>query len=326
MAKNRSKADQRARVLVLGNLRGGEVRMAGGEMVAMSYTDHRALEAVKSSKIHALVLTGGSDVDPALYGAKRHPETQSPYVERDTVETLVLLEAAERGIPVLGICRGAQIMNATFGGTLHQHIGDLPGVKGRTHMGQDHRVHTAKGSRVRKAFGAEERWAVSIHHQAVDVVADGFVATGWARDGIVEAIESVEGWMVGVQFHPEMASWKPGMQELFDGLVAAAAKKAGMPAPKTTRASSPAPAPKPEYRPSQPSVGVPTRRDPLQRGWPSTVVTRYRCFRCKHGLQFDDRTDYVDHMALLHGIELQPAAASDRFGEFDEYDLWVPSK
>ncbi|MGQ0573299.1 MAG: gamma-glutamyl-gamma-aminobutyrate hydrolase family protein [Pseudonocardia sp.] len=156
--------------------------------------------------LDALVVTGGPDLDPAAYGADRHPHTGPPRVERDGAELAMLRRALDRGVPVLGVCRGHQVLNVALGGTLVQHLPDVvgqprhnpsPGVFGSTC------IDVVAGSRVAAAVGA--RVVVQCHHhQAVDRLGDGLVVTGRATDGTVEAVE-LDGapFVVGIQWHPE---------------------------------------------------------------------------------------------------------------------------
>jgi putative glutamine amidotransferase len=318
--KAKAAARPRTRVLVLGHA-DHKVRRAGGDPKCMAYADEKAIAALRSGRYHALLLTGGSDISPSLYGAEPHKQAQHPNELRDLVETLCIEAAVEKGLPILGICRGAQILNATMGGTLNQHIQGDPET-GRYHLGHDHAVRSAKGSRLRKAFGQVTRSVVSIHHQAVAKVAPGFVATGWSPDGVVECIESVEGWMVGVQFHPEM-SGKPGSQELFDALVAAAAKHAGHPAPVAEPIVYAAPRTTlvlPSHDATAARAKARTRRDP--QTWGSPVLTSWKCFRC--GITFDERQDHVDHMWMLHGVDVYGRAKDEdpALDELVEADMW----
>jgi gamma-glutamyl-gamma-aminobutyrate hydrolase PuuD len=162
--------------------------------------------AVAVDRLDAVVLAGGPDVDPACYGASAHPRTGEPRPERDIAELAVLHRALDLGIPVLGVCRGAQVLNVGLGGTLVQHVPDavghtghnpFPGVFGTT------TVTLEPESRVGDTLGPQ----VSVrchHHQALDRVADGLVVTGRAADGTVEAVEvSGAPFVVGVQWHPE---------------------------------------------------------------------------------------------------------------------------
>lgn len=162
--------------------------------------------AAAVDRLDAVVLAGGPDVGPDRYGESPHPRTGQPRPERDAAELAVLHRALERGIPVLGVCRGAQVLNVGLGGTLVQHVPDVvghpghnpsPGVFGTTE------VTLEAGSRVGAALGP----AASVrchHHQALDRLADGLVVTGRAADGLVEAVELAgPAFVVGVQWHPE---------------------------------------------------------------------------------------------------------------------------
>ncbi|WP_433284007.1 gamma-glutamyl-gamma-aminobutyrate hydrolase family protein [Pseudonocardia sp. CA-142604] len=162
--------------------------------------------AAAVDRIDALVLSGGPDIDPQRYGADRHPRTGDARAERDAAEIAMLQRALEREIPVLGVCRGLQVLNVTLGGTLVQHLPDAVGHNGHnptpgkfaTTM-----VDLVPGGRVATAVGTTV--AVQCHHhQALDRLADGLVVTARAGDGTVEAVE-LDGrpFVVGVQWHPE---------------------------------------------------------------------------------------------------------------------------
>jgi gamma-glutamyl-gamma-aminobutyrate hydrolase PuuD len=162
--------------------------------------------AAAVDRLDALVLAGGPDVGPDRYGAAPHPRTGTPRPERDAAELAALRRALERGIPVLGVCRGAQLLNVGLGGTLLQHVPDAvghsghnpsPGVFGTV------AVTLEPDSRVGVALGPEVTVRCH-HHQALDRVADGLVVTGRAADGTVEAVELAGSpFVVGVQWHPE---------------------------------------------------------------------------------------------------------------------------
>jgi putative glutamine amidotransferase len=160
--------------------------------------------------IDGLILAGGRDIDPAAYGAERHPETDESRAERDEFEIRLARRAMERDIPLLGICRGMQLMNVAHGGTLVQ---DLPEHLGHeehrrevgTFDGNDHPVHLADGSLAARAAGEIRHGTLSHHHQGIDRVGDGFTVTGWADDDeLPEALEDPElRFALGVQWHPE---------------------------------------------------------------------------------------------------------------------------
>ena len=154
-------------------------------------------------KIDGLILAGGSDIDPGSYGAQPHPETRGTWPERDRFEIGMGTRALERDMPVLGICRGMQMMNVIQGGTLNQHLGlelhrHTPGAF------TDHGVRLEAGSLAERVVGGEHTDVKSAHHQGLDDFGEGVVATGHADDGIVEAIELPDrGFAVGVLWHPE---------------------------------------------------------------------------------------------------------------------------
>jgi gamma-glutamyl-gamma-aminobutyrate hydrolase PuuD len=176
-------------------------------------------------RLDGLVLSGGGDIDPARYGARHHPATNSVRPFRDAAEAALLSAALERGLPVLGICRGIQVINVVMGGTLHQHVPDLVGHHGHApapgRYGA-HPVRIAAGSELARILGRTQVDGVPTqHHQALDRLGDGLIATAWSGDGLVEAVElDAPGcpFAVGVQWHPEAAD----DLSLFSALVAAA--------------------------------------------------------------------------------------------------------
>ena len=178
-----------------------------------------------------LLLTGGEDVDPARYGAQPHPKLGSLDPRRDENELALITEARARDLPILGICRGIQILNVAYGGTLIQ---DLPSERPGTidhdpPTGRDvrsHRVTVTEHSRLAEILGEIEFDANSFHHQAPDRVGDGLIVTAVAPDGVVEGVESSDPheWIVAVQWHPEELAHEPDAADLklFAALIAAA--------------------------------------------------------------------------------------------------------
>lgn len=175
--------------------------------------------------LDGLILTGGLDVQPELYGAERHPLTDPARADRDAWEIALLAGARERGIPVFGICRGLQLINVAMGGTLHQHLPEALGTeKYRIGGGvfAENVVDVDADTRLAGLVGAGALTVHSYHHQGVDRVADGLHVTARTDDGLVQAVE-VDGddYLVAVQWHPEENAED---RRLFLGLVAAAAR------------------------------------------------------------------------------------------------------
>jgi putative glutamine amidotransferase len=160
--------------------------------------------------LDGLLLAGGADIDPATYGAEPHGKTVNTRPDRDRAEVALALRALERDLPVLGICRGMQLLNVALGGTLIQHLpDDLGHTDHRRSVGSfdnaDHDVRLVPGSLAARAAGETLHATKSHHHQGVDSLGEGLQATGWSvLDDLVEAIEAPAArWALGVQWHPE---------------------------------------------------------------------------------------------------------------------------
>ena len=159
--------------------------------------------------VDALILTGGAgDVNPALYGQERHPETGPIQDERDAYEFALARGAVERGIPTLGICRGMEVLNVVYGGSIEQHLPDMLGHEEHRHTPgtyADHEVRLAPGSLAARAAGSESTPVKSHHHQGIKEVGSGLEVTGWAAED--EAVEALEDpscpFVLGVLWHPE---------------------------------------------------------------------------------------------------------------------------
>jgi putative glutamine amidotransferase len=165
----------------------------------------RALDACD-----ALVLTGGEDLDPATYGEGRSPFLGAVDPDRDAFELAIFREALDRGMPVLAICRGLQLVNVAMGGTLWQDLtSQKPGVvvhdPDTSRDTRSHRIDLVPGTRTAEALGVTSLTANSIHHQGIKVLGSGLMASGTSEDGLIEAVEleSRRSWLVGVQWHPE---------------------------------------------------------------------------------------------------------------------------
>jgi len=177
--------------------------------------------------LDGLVLTGGGDVDPALFGEAPHPKLYGVAPSRDTVETTSVRVALDRRLPILAICRGVQVLNVALGGTLYQDVGSDPGTSLR--HSQDgprdqpsHKIAIEPASRLAETLGADEIEVNSMHHQAVKQLGTGLRAVAWAPDQLVEGLELTDAsrFVLGVQWHPEelVAESEPA-RRLFTALV-----------------------------------------------------------------------------------------------------------
>jgi gamma-glutamyl-gamma-aminobutyrate hydrolase PuuD len=201
------------------------LQRAGADPVILPPARLDAAEAgAQLGRFDALLLTGGGDIDPARYGQVTRPEVGHVNPARDEFEIPLVLAAIERGMPTLCICRGAQVLNVALGGTLHQHISDREDLV--AHRSPDesdgvlHEVRAQPGSRVMKAMGVERARTFSHHHQALADLGVGLVPVGWAEDGLLEAVEMEDGWVLGLQWHAEAtAAADPTQQAVFDALV-----------------------------------------------------------------------------------------------------------
>lgn len=185
------------------------------------------LAADTTGVLDGVIIAGGADVDPARYGAERSTSTGPPQEHRDAWELALTAQALEQRVPLLGICRGMQVLSVALGGTLVQHLPDVVGSDVHApHPGAfaRHDVRLAAGSRLAALLG--ERLTVATHHhQAVDQLGAGLRPAGWADDGVVEAVELDDAgtWVVGVQWHPEAYEGA----RLFGGFVAGCAARRG---------------------------------------------------------------------------------------------------
>jgi putative glutamine amidotransferase len=192
------------------------IREAGGLPVHLPLdgdVDHYA------EVLDALVLPGGADIDPTRYGHEPHPDAYEPEPERDEFELRLLELAIDRELPVLGICRGLQVVNVGSGGTLHQHVPHHNRLDVAPHT-EVHDVEFVDGSRLRAIYG--ERLSVnSLHHQVVAELGSALAVTATADDGTIEGIEHESLPIVAVQWHPEMMTSRP-WDPLFGWIVEAA--------------------------------------------------------------------------------------------------------
>lgn len=188
------------------------VEQAGGIPLVLPLSENYDVVREQVRRVDAVLLSGGQDVNPLYYGQEPHEKLANISPERDAFEVLVLKAAVELGKPVMGICRGSQIMNAYFGGTLFQDNSMKEGAYIKHAQAANpqepiHHVDVEADSFLAKAVGKTSFLINSFHHQSIDKVAPGFKAIAQARDGVVEGIESTgDHFMFAVQWHPEMMS------------------------------------------------------------------------------------------------------------------------
>ena len=188
------------------------VYKAGGTPVILPFFGDLAANML--DLIDGLILTGGADIDPARFGDDEvHPKTYDILPDRDEAEIELTRGALARDLPILGICRGIQVLNVAMGGTLYQDVPDQfsAEIEHRQHeeaIPADEAGHTVTvepGSLLERTYGEESIPVNSFHHQAVKDVAPGLVATGASEDGLIEAVESPDrAFVLGVQWHPEL--------------------------------------------------------------------------------------------------------------------------
>jgi gamma-glutamyl-gamma-aminobutyrate hydrolase PuuD len=195
------------------------VERVGGRAIVLPPTDEAIDETL--DVVDGIVFSGGVDVDPAIYGADMHPETDDPQAHRDAGELALMAAALERDMPVLAICRGFQLLNVVRGGDLIQHLPESVGNDDHKQVPGEfvrHPIEVRGGTRLAGLVGASSE-VTSHHHQAVGAVGEGLVETAWAADGTLEAIEDPEKrFVLGVQWHPEATD----DQTLFEELVSEA--------------------------------------------------------------------------------------------------------
>jgi putative glutamine amidotransferase len=204
-----------------------KVEDAGGLAVLVpprTDVDHdTAIAAEILERLDGLILAGGADIDPQRYAADPHPEVQEARADRDGMELALAIGAARTGVPLLGICRGMQVMAVAAGGVLEQHVPDRvghvdhsPGIA----VYGEHLIHTVVGTRLATLLGPMAS-VPSYHHQSVRTH-PGFEPAAWAPDGTLEAMEdAASDFRVGVQWHPEVGH----DPRLFDALVRAASQR-----------------------------------------------------------------------------------------------------
>ena len=210
------------REMALGVVYGEAVAMAGGLPVILSPCAEDRIDALLD-RLDGLCLSGGPDLHPSTYGAEPVPELGPTEPEADAFELALVRKAIERDLPVLGVCRGMQVMNVVAGGTLRQHI---PGHRQEEPGDRTvHDVRVRRSSRLRELVGRTRLDVNSFHHQAPGRLGAGLKLSARTEDGIVEGLEDPAArFHIGVQWHAECLVDRPEQLALFEGLVAAATR------------------------------------------------------------------------------------------------------
>jgi putative glutamine amidotransferase len=217
------------RELALGLAYPRSLERTGAVPVVLPPMDLEHVDALLD-RLGGLMISGGPDVHPSAYGEEPHPALGPTEPDLDAFELELLRRADERGLPILGICRGEQLLNVARGGTLFQDVPEAVGAEvghrqelpGRI---PSHAIVLATGTRLEGAIGRQEHDVNSFHHQAVHELGRGLRATAWAPDGVIEAIEAPDrDFVVGVQWHAESLSEREDQAGLFNAFVAAAVR------------------------------------------------------------------------------------------------------
>jgi putative glutamine amidotransferase len=224
-------ADPPRTEMVLGMRYLEAIGRAGGIAMVVPPLPGPAIPALLD-RVDGICLSGGPDLHPDAYGAEPHPELGPTEPRLDAFELALARAADERGMPVLAICRGAQVLNVARGGTLHQHLPDVAG-DAVTHRQPEaaaertHGVTVAPHSRLAAIVGRRDVRVNSFHHQAADVLGERLSLTAWADDGTVEGFEAVDrDFLIGVQWHAECLVDHDEQAALFTALVEACAERA----------------------------------------------------------------------------------------------------
>lgn len=201
------------------------VRQAGGLAVLLPPGDKSPKEILPI--IDGLILTGGGDIDPKLYHGQNHPKIERIDHERDDFEKELASIVLQASTPVLGICRGQQMLNIVTGGNLIPHLPDLYGTKvvhrSKNKKATPHIVRLEASSKLTKIIGETKIEIMSLHHQGIGEVSRDWQVVAWAADGVIEAQEHVQHpWMLAVQWHPELSPEDEFQQRLFRAFIEAA--------------------------------------------------------------------------------------------------------
>ncbi|MEP7324405.1 MAG: gamma-glutamyl-gamma-aminobutyrate hydrolase family protein [Gemmatimonadota bacterium] len=212
------------------------IAQAGGIPIILTPAIGAEAAAQALAPVQGLILTGGHDVDPQHYEAPPSPALGPLDPARDDFELALFGAARQRKLPVLGICRGLQVINVALGGTLWQDLpSERPGaIQHDSEVSRNARTHhvlVKEPSHLAQALGTGKLVTNSFHHQAIRDLAPGLQVTAWAEDGVIEGVEETgtDGWLLAVQWHPEEFHQEPGSadQLLFHALVGAASASPG---------------------------------------------------------------------------------------------------
>lgn len=203
---------------------------AGGVPLIIPFSTDKEVIISQAQLIDGLILSGGHDINPYNYGQEPSQKIGETFPERDTYEMILLEESKKRNIPILGICRGFQLINVAAGGTLYQDLSLIPGNILKHNQVSNptlktHKVEIKENSFISSIFG-KETMVNSFHHQVINKVANDFIVVAKASDGVVEAIEhKTYKFLVAVQWHPEMLAVNcEKARELFSKFVEEAKK------------------------------------------------------------------------------------------------------
>jgi putative glutamine amidotransferase len=220
------------RMLALGVTYLEAVEAAGGIPVILAPLPARRLDSI-IERLDGVCLSGGPDIEPACYGSAAHPELGPTEPEVDLFELGLARAARRRGLPILAICRGMQVLNVARGGTLVQHLPDLGGEVEHRQLTPasepSHGVALASASKLARIAGGERIDVNSFHHQAIERLGTGLEPVAWSEDGVIEAVEAPgDAFTVGVQWHAECLTERPEQERLFMSLIDAAEAHAGL--------------------------------------------------------------------------------------------------
>lgn len=208
------------------------VEKAGGAPVILPLVSDYEVVKIQIEAMDSIIISGGFDVNPLIYGEEPSQKQGFLCPERDEYDLMVIKAAMELNKPILGICRGLQILNVALGGTMYQDLSLIEGcyikhVQESRPEVAGHTVKVEEGTKLYSIFG-EKIITNSFHHQAIKDLAPGFKVAARAKDGVIEAIEKEEGFVVGIQWHPEMMAGKDNelMLSLFEEFVEVSVKGA----------------------------------------------------------------------------------------------------